>query len=162
MRLRRHRRNVVIWSSSGQLAGRHGALRYRRYSRSARTGQLRRYIRIAVLLAVIAVRPRWRPLLAGTILLVIGIVDRHGSAAVALIPGLLLLWHSLLIPADTDADHARRAQLERELAAFSTPAQRCDLEATLDRYPDGITHEIRAILASQAMPARRNGIPGNR
>lgn len=157
MRLRRHRRNVVVWSSSGHPADRYAAPRY---TRPARTGQVRRCIRIGVLLTVIAVRPRWRPLLAGTILTVIGVVQRDGVASVVLIPGLLLLWQSLLIPADTDADHRRRAQLERELAAFSTPAQRCDLEATLDRYPDGITSEIRAILTSQAMTASNNGIPG--
>ena len=91
---------------------------------------------------------------------VVGVVQRDGVASLVLIPGLLLLWQSLLTPADTDADHRRRAQLERELAAFSTPAQRCDLEATLDRYPDGITSEIRAILTSQAMTASNKGIPG--
>jgi hypothetical protein len=121
---------------------------------------VRRRIRIGVLLTVIAVRPRWRPLLAGTILTVIGILLRDGVASVVLVPGILLLWQSLLIPADTDADHRRRAQLARELAAFSTTAQRCDLEATLDRYPDDITCEIRAILTNQAMTASSNGIPG--
>ncbi|SRR5258708_6892852 len=54
----------------------------------------------------------------------------------------------------------RRSELERELAAYSTPAQRCDLEATLDRYPDDITYELREILASQAMAAYNNRIPG--
>jgi hypothetical protein len=48
----------------------------------------------------------------------------------------------------------------RELAAYSTPAQRRDLEATLDRYPDGITDEIREILASKDMAVHNNGIPG--
>jgi hypothetical protein len=43
------------------------------------------------------------------------------------------------------------SELERELAAFSTPAQRRDLEATLDRYPDNITYELRNILARQSM-----------
>jgi hypothetical protein len=47
----------------------------------------------------------------------------------------------------------RRLKLERELATFSTPAQRCDLEATLDLYPDAITRELRDILARQAMAA---------
>jgi hypothetical protein len=47
----------------------------------------------------------------------------------------------------------RRSELERELAAYSTAAQRRDLEATLDRYPDDITYELRDILASQAMAA---------
>ena len=64
------------------------------------------------------------------------------------------------IPVSSDADRKRRSELERELAAYSTPAQRCDLEATLDHYPDDITYELRDILASQAMAARHNPIPG--
>jgi hypothetical protein len=157
MGLRRHRRNVVVFSSSVRPADRYGAPQYKRL---ARTGRIRRYIRIGVLLAVIAVRPRWRPLLAGTVLTVIGVIQRDGPSSVVLVPGLLLLWHSLLIPANSDADRKRRSQLERELAAFSTPAQRYDLEATLDRHPDGITYEIRDILASQAVTAHNHGIPG--
>jgi hypothetical protein len=115
-----------------------------------------------VLLTVIAVRPRWRLLLAGTVLTVLGIVERNGVVSVVLIPGLLLLWQSLLVPADSDADRKRRSQLERELAAFSTQAQRRDLAAILDRYPDGSTYELRDILASQATAAaaHNNGIPG--
>jgi len=151
MRLRGHRRNIVVWSSSGPPAGWYRPPRSRR---PARIGQVRRLIRIAVLLTVIAVRPRWGFLLAGTVLMAIGVIERDGVTAVVLIPGLMLLWQSLLIPAGTDADHRRRAQLERELAAFTTPAQRRDLEATLDRYPDGITDEMRAIL-TQTWPHAR-------
>ncbi|HTZ30461.1 MAG TPA: hypothetical protein VMC83_41120 [Streptosporangiaceae bacterium] len=103
-----------------------------------------------MLLTVIAVRPRWRSLLAGTVLTVLGFIERQGAGGVCIIPGLLLFWRALLIPGDTDSDRERRCQLKRELAAFSTPAQRCDLEATLDRYPDGVTCEIRNVLASQA------------
>jgi len=44
-------------------------------------------------------------------------------------------------------------ELERELAAYSTPAQRCDLEATFDRYPDDVTYELRDILDRQATAA---------
>jgi hypothetical protein len=47
----------------------------------------------------------------------------------------------------------------RELAAYSTSAQRRDLEAALDRYPDGVTGEIREILASQGT-AMYNALPG--
>ena len=50
-------------------------------------------------------------------------------------------------------------ELERELAAYSTPAQRCDLEATFDRYPDDVTCELREILARQAMAAGNNRYP---
>jgi len=49
------------------------------------------------------------------------------------------------------AARKRHSDLERELAGYATPAERCDLEATLDRYPDGITHELRDILARQSM-----------
>jgi hypothetical protein len=53
------------------------------------------------------------------------------------------------------AERARKwgSELERELAALSTAAQRRDLQATLDRYPDNITYELRNILARQAMAA---------
>jgi hypothetical protein len=73
------------------------------------------------------------------------------------IPGLWFLVYALLIPGGADAD---RAELQRELAGYSTPAQRRDLEATFDQYPAGVTDELRAILASQALVARSNGIPG--
>jgi hypothetical protein len=157
MRLRWHRRNVVVFSSSVHPVDGHGAPRYKRL---APTGRIRRCIRIGVLLTIIAVRPRWRPLLAGVALAAIGVVERDSAVGVVLIPGLLLLWQSLLIAANPDADRERRSRLEHELAAFSTPAQRCDLEATLDRYPDGMTGEIRDILASQALAGHNAGIPG--
>jgi len=101
-----------------------------------------------LLLTVIAGRPRWRPLLAGTVLTVLGFIERQGVGGLCIVPGLLLLWHALLIPGDTEADRERLCQLKRELAAFSTPAQKRDLEATLDRYPDDVTYEIRNILAN--------------
>jgi hypothetical protein len=55
--------------------------------------------------------------------------------------------------------HERRRELERELAAYSTPAQRCDLSTTFDRYPDSITYELRDILARQASAAFDNRLP---
>jgi hypothetical protein len=55
--------------------------------------------------------------------------------------------------------HKRLCELERELAAYSTPAQRCDLEATFDRYPDSVTYELRDILARQAIAAFNNQFP---
>ena len=157
MRLRRRRRNVVVFSSSARRVGGYGALRH---NRRWRTAGIRRCMRIGVLVAVIAVRPRWRPLLAGLALTVIGAILRDSPAGVVIILGILLLLQSLLIPANPGADRERRARLERELAAFSTPAQRCDLEATLDQYPDGTTCEIREILASQALAGHKVGIPG--
>lgn len=49
------------------------------------------------------------------------------------------------------AARQRRLELERELADYDCPSQRCDFEATLDRYPDGMTHELREILSRQQM-----------
>ena len=160
MRLRPHRRNLVVFSSSAESAepaGRGGALLDKR---PAPTGRIRRLIRIGALFTVIAVRPRWQPLLAGAALTALGLVERQGAFGVIIVPGLLFLWCALLTPGDTGADYERRCQLKRELAAFSTPAQRCDLEATLDHYPDGITHEMRSILADQAGVSHSTQIPG--
>jgi hypothetical protein len=156
MRPRPHRRNLVVFSSPVDPADRYAL----QYERPADTGRIRRFIRISMLLTVIAVRPRWRPLLAGTVLTVLGIIERQSTGGIFIIPGFLFLWHALLIPGDTDADRERRAQLKQELAAFSTPAQRCDLEETLNRYPDDITYEMRNILASQAVTSHNSGIPG--
>ncbi len=157
MGLRPHRRNLVVFSSSAAAAGSHGA---GWQVRLARTGRVRRLIRIAVLRTVIAVRPRWRPLLAGTALTVFGCLQRHGVSGMLIVPGVLSLWHALLIPGDPDADRERRSRLERELATYSTPAERRDLEAILDRYPDGVAYELRNILASQATASHDTGIPG--
>ncbi len=78
--------------------------------------------------------------------------------------GALLTVIGLMRPARAVQTHwqarNRRSALERELAAYSTPAQRRDLEATLAQYPDGVTYELRDILASQAMTARNNRFPG--
>jgi hypothetical protein len=41
-------------------------------------------------------------------------------------------------------------RLVAELGHYTTPAELLDLEATLDRYPDEDTAEIREILAGQA------------
>lgn len=122
MRLRSHRRNLVIWSPATGPADRYGAAQF---TQLARTRRIHRRIRTGALLTVI-----------GPILLA-RTVQTHRAA------------------------HKQRSELERELAAYSTPAQRCDLEATLDRYPDDITYELRNILARQAMVAYYNrGIPG--
>ena len=82
MRLRAHRRNLVVWSSSLSSAGRYGAPRLTQLTRAKR---IRRGIRTGVLLTVIglirlarAVRRR-RPLLAGVVLTVVGVMLR-GSA----------------------------------------------------------------------------------
>ena len=46
-------------------------------------------------------------------------------------------------------ERAGRAQLERELASYNSPADLDDLHATLDRYNDRETADIRRILAAQ-------------
>ena len=61
--------------------------------------------------------------------------------------------------ASRKAARKRRAELERELAGYATTADRCDLEAALDRYPDGVTHELRGILARQSMAAAETRFP---
>ena len=157
MMLPPHRRKLVVFSSPADPAVGHGASQDKRV---AHTGPIRRFVRIGMLLTVIAVRPRWQPLLAGVVLTLLGVIDRQGPGSVLIIPGLLSFWRALMIPGDTDADRERRSQLKRELAAYSTPAQRRELVAALDRYPDGITHEIRDILTNPPVASRSNGIPG--
>jgi len=53
----------------------------------------------------------------------------------------------------TRARHTRleRQQLQADLASFTSDADRFDLEATLDRYPEEQTLEIRRMLAQQAV-----------
>ena len=159
MRLRAHRRNLVVWSSSVGPADRYAP----RLTRRAGTRRIRRFTHLGALVTVIglihlarAVRPRWRPLLAGVVLTVAGVILR-GMWGVVLVPGILFLWSAVLIPPSPDTDQKQRLELERELAGYSTPAQRRDLEAILDRYPDGVTLELRDILATVA---RNSGIPG--
>ena len=164
MTLRPRRRNLVVWNQSAGAARRYPGLRL------TRTGRLRRWLKTGVLLMLTgllplarAARPRWKLLLAGTVLTVAGVV-LHGSASgsAVLLPGLLLLFTAPLIPARAAAPDPRRRQLERELAAYTTPSQRRDLEAMLDRYPDRVVGELRDILASQAAARGRPMIPGGR
>jgi hypothetical protein len=92
MRLRTHRRNLVAWSPSAGPADRYGAPR-----------------RLAH-----AVRSRWRPLLAGGVLTVAGLMLRSGAWGAVIVPGIWLLGSALLVPANPDADR-KRSELEREL-----------------------------------------------
>jgi len=98
---------------------------------------------------------RWRLILAGAVLTVAGAVLGGGPGSPFLLPGLMLLLSAPMLPGHSQA----RAKLERDLAAYSTPAERRDLEATLDQYPGDTTHELREILASQATGAPRSQIP---
>ena len=151
MRRRAHRRNLAVWSSSDRTGGSWLA-------RPTRNRRVRRFIRTSALLAVLGLMrfaggawPRGRLVLAGVLLTVTGIVLRSQPAGVVLLPGLLLIFSAPLIPAVPKADRERNSELARELAAYSTPAQRSDLEATLDQYPAEDTSELRAILARQAL-----------
>ena len=163
--MRVRRRNVVVWSSSAVSAHSFSALKFRRL---AHPGRIRRGSRIGALLSLLAlvrlahvVHPRWRPLLAGGVLTAAGFVV-HGNmwGALALPLGFLFFYAALLIPDRSGADRKRLSELRRELAGYSTPAQRRDLEATLDRYPDSVTRELRDILACQAMTAYADVVPG--
>ena len=163
MTLRRHRRNVVILRASRCPEYRGRGLWF---SRAGRTGRIRRWVRISGLLAAVgvlrvaaAVRPRWRPLAVGTALTVAGYLMRDGMPGIVMIPGMLFLTAALLAPSDPAADNSRHRALERELAAYSTPSQRRDLDAILDRYPDGDTRELRDILARQRLAAETSQLP---
>jgi hypothetical protein len=61
------------------------------------------------------------------------------------------LLTALATSATRRAARIRHATLVRELADYTSASDRQDLEAILARYPDGTTHELRSILASQAM-----------
>jgi len=61
------------------------------------------------------------------------------------------------------ANTERRRALERDMAGYSSDADRCEFEAILDRYPDAVTEEMRDILTRQhlAKPRRPGGLtPG--
>ena len=126
MRLRAHRRNLVRWSPSVGSADRY---RTPRLTRLARTRRIHRWIHTGALLMIIglmrlarAVRPRWRPLLAGGVLTMVGVVAAVVWGLV-LLPGLLFLVSAALIPARPKTDRSRRAEMEHELGVFSHPAQ---------------------------------------
>ena len=126
MRLRAHRRNLLVWSPPVGSAGGYGAPRL---TRLARIRRIHRGIRTGALLLVIglmrlarAARPRWRPLLAGGVLTGFGVVAAVVWGLV-LLPGLLFFLSAALVPAKPKTDRSRRAEMEHELGVFSHPAQ---------------------------------------
>jgi hypothetical protein len=166
MRLRSHRRRLVVWSQSAGSAGRCEISPFRR---SKRPRRLRIWVRYALLLPVIglmqlerSLQARLGPLLAGAMLTIVGVILRDGPGSVALVPGLMFLLYAPLIPARPDPRRRQRRELRRELAAYSTAAQRHDLEAAFDRYPDRATKELRDILHDLAITRHNGQVPGAR
>ena len=164
MGLRARRRTVVVWRSSRGPGSRHVL---RAFQRPASTQPLRRLLRISGLLTAIAViwlgralRLPWGARLAGGALIVTGVVLRGVPGALAFLTGFLFLYAALVIHVRPVADRERRLALERELADYSSPAERNDLEAILNRYSDSDTSELRDILTRQAVATHDNGVPG--
>lgn len=157
------KRSRVVWSSSADpamLTGRYGLSR-----RPPSRGALRRAARTGVLLILLVVmrlvgHPRWRAAVIGAALTVTGLVLRNVAGEIILLPGLLTLGLSPFLPGESREHQARQGRLRRELAAYSTPAERRDLEAILARYPESETSELRALLASQPLTPARPHIPG--
>src|SRR5215467_12777046 len=125
MRLRAHRRNLAVWSPSAGPADRYGAPGL---TPLARTRRIRRCLRTGALLTVIGLmhlargmRYRWRPLLAGAVFTVIGVMLRNSDWGLILAAGLLFFVYPALIPASSDADRKRRYEVERELPVYSIP-----------------------------------------
>jgi hypothetical protein len=132
-----------------------------------RPGQLRQTIRTSGLLAVLGLtrlagNPRWRSAVLGAGLTITALILRNIPGDVMLLPGLLFLLYSPLLPGESRESRVRQARLRRELAAYSTASDRRDLELILERYPDSATGELRAILASQPQARGRTTIPGMR
>jgi len=152
----RPRRNLVLWSQTAGSPERYRTApvtRDRRIRRWTRRGGL--VLLIGLMALGRGVLARWRPILAGAALTVAGGILHGDPGLPFLLPGLMLLISAPLLPGRSRA----RTKLERELATYSTPADRRDLQATLDQYPDDTTRELREILASQAMAADRSGTP---
>src|SRR5690348_15626594 len=108
MRLRSHRRTLVAWSLSANPGDKYGDPRF---MRPVRTRRIRRSLRTGALITVIgrlrrarSARHRWRPLLAGTALPVVGVMLRNGVWGLLTLPGLWFLVSTLLIPASSHTD----------------------------------------------------------
>jgi hypothetical protein len=106
-----------------------------RPTRPARTRRIHRFIRTGTLLIAIglmrlarAVRPRWRLLLTGMVLTVVGLMLRSGAWGALILPGIWFLGSALLVPASPDPDPIRselERELEQELAVYARSAQLC-------------------------------------
>jgi hypothetical protein len=75
----------------------------------------------------------------------------------------LVFWQAVVIT--RRAERARRRRLEREIAAYSSPADRRELEAILNRHTAAESRQVWAILNRQAVSntghsgPRRTGVP---
>ena len=110
MRMRSHRRSLMVWSPPGGPADRYGALAF---TRRARPRPIRWWLRTGALLTVIgitriarAMRTRWRSVftVSGGLLLVIGFMLPNGGAVVV---GLIVVLFALLRGAERS--HCRAA-----------------------------------------------------
>lgn len=61
----------------------------------------------------------------------------------------LIFWQAVVIA--QRAERARRRQLERDIAAYTSPADRMELDAILSRHTEEQSQEVQAILNRQAM-----------
>ena len=106
-----------------------------RPTRTARTRRIHRFIRTGTLLIAIglmrlarAVRPRWRLLLTGMVLTVVGLMLRSGAWGALILPGIWFFGSALLVPGSPDPDPIRselERELEQELAVYARSAQLC-------------------------------------
>jgi hypothetical protein len=119
MRLRSHRRNLVVWSQSASSVGRSGAPPF------TRTRRIRKWIRTGALLTIVGLMPltragrtRWWLLLAVGVLTVVGVM-LHAFVGVV----LLFLVSAPFVAARPRADRIRRSELEPDLGVYSHPAQ---------------------------------------
>jgi hypothetical protein len=120
MRLRSHRRNLVVWSQSASSVGRFGAPRF------TRTRRIRGWIHTGALLTIVGLMPLartgracWRFLLAAGVVTVVGVTWHAFVGA-----GLLFLVSAPFVAAKPRANRIRRSEIERELGVYSHPAQR--------------------------------------
>lgn len=165
MKLRPHRRDLVVWSQSARSAGRHDISPFAPFTGTRRVrAAVRAGARLPVIMLMLLedtlLQGRGRVILAGAMLTVAGLILRGGLGGVVLLPGMMFLLYAPFMPGNPDAGGRQSRKLRRELGAYTTPAQRRDLEATLDRYPDRTTGELRDILHKLAMATSDSQLPG--
>ena len=123
MRLRPHRRTLVVWGPRAGAAGESGGLTRPRPTRIRR---VRRRLRVGALVAVVgvlrfarALRARWEPLflLAGVLLMAGGYVL---PVIGVFFPGLLVVTVTLL-KGNSDRWHPMRPSGQRNARAVQTP-----------------------------------------